>query len=467
MGREAAATEVAGRGRVEGRGLERGLAVLLGELIPGLDDVLAVAHSLAGTVQRGRAGVTQVEQTRGRAALGLPTGGPLDGLGAPVGTHVGEDLRRVRQQVAEQHRGAVKRVVLGGHDGRLADAGPVEVRVEDGLQNVAVGEVVSPLTLTLEAGRDGAVAASLFLEAQLGQARVAVHEVAGDDRHLGDELPPVLVLLGVLPLRRVPVLALLEVLADPLVGLLVLFGVVDALIDAAGELGHVDVFVTHAEVGAEEVGVDDGAGDTHGDGAHGQVGLTLHLRDSQAGGRVVEEAGTHVLGDGGVVSVLHVLAVDAEGRNANLGMASQGSSEVHGAGALGAVEAPDGVRHRGVHVSGLGAVAPAGGDRQGQADVVRAELGGAGLGLVDAADRGVSDDDLDGAAIRVAQVGGEKLGDGLRHVHGLLFERLTNALAATVNSGADSDAGVVCHYSFIPHGDVDVGARGRSPPRIL
>ena len=452
---------------MEGRGLERGLAVLLGELIPGLDDILAVAHSLTGTVQRGRAGVTQVEQTRGRAALWLPTGGPLDGLGAPIGTHVGEDLRRVRQQVAEQHRGTVKRVVLGGHDGRLADAGPVEVRVEDGLQNVTVREVVRPLALALEACRDGAVAASLFLEAQLGQAGIAVHKVAGDDRHLGDELPPILVLLGVLPLRRVPVLALLEVLADPLVGLLVLFGVVDALFDAAGELGHVDVLVTHAEVGAEEVGVDDGAGDTHGDGAHGQVSLTLHLRDSQAGGRVVEEAGTHVLGDGGVVSVLHVLAVDAEGRNANLGVASQGSSEVHGAGALGAVEAPDGVRHRGVHVSGLGAVAPAGGDRQGQADVVRAELGGAGLGLVDAADRGVSDDDLDGAAIRVAQVGGEKLGDGLRHVHGLLFERLTNALAAAVNSGADSDAGVVCHYSFIPHGDVDVGARGRSPPRIL
>ena len=162
-----------------------------------------------------------------------------------------------------------------------------------------------------------------------------------------------------------------------------------------------------------------------------------------------------------------MLAVDAEGGDTDLSVACQGGGKVHGAGALGAVEAPDGVRHRGIHVGGLGAVAPAGGDRHGQADVVLAELGGAGLGLVNAADRGVSDDDLDGGAVRVTQVGGEKLGDGLRHVHGLLFERLTNALTAAVNSGADSDAGVVCHYSFIPHGDVDVGARGRSPPRIL
>jgi len=313
----------------------------------------------------------------------------------------------------------------------------------------------------------GAVPAGLFLKAQLGQTRVAVHEVAGDERHLGDELPPVLVLLRVLPLRRVPILALLEVLADPLVRLLVLLGIVDALIDTAGELGHVDVLVAHAEVGAEEVGVDDRAGNTHGHGAHGQVGLALHLRNGQTGGRVVEEAGAHVLGDGGVVSVLHVLAVDAEGGDTDLGVACQGGGEVHGAGALSAVEAPDGVRHRGVHVGGLRAVAPAGGDRHGQADVVLAELGGASLGLVDAADRGVSDDDLDGGAVRVTQVGGEKLGNGLRHVHGLLFERLTNALTAAVNSGADSDAGVVCHYSFIPHDDVDVGARGRSPPRIL
>ena len=197
MGREAAAAEVAGRGRVEGRGLQRGLAVLLGELIPGLDDVLAVAHGLAGAVQRGGAGVTQVEQAGGGAPLGLPAGGLLDGLGAPVGAHVGEDLRRVGQQVAEEHRRAVERVVLGGHDGGLADAGPVEVRVEDGLQNVAVREVVRPLALALEARGDGAVAAGLFLKAQLGQARVAVHEVAGDERHLGDELPPVLVLLRV------------------------------------------------------------------------------------------------------------------------------------------------------------------------------------------------------------------------------------------------------------------------------
>ena len=213
---------------MEGRGLKRGLAVLLGELRTRACDVLAVTHGLAGAVQRGRAGVTQVEQAGGRASLGLPAGGLLDGLGTPVGAHIGEDLRRVGQQVAEQHRGTVERVVLGGHDGGLADAGPVEVRVEDGLQNIAVGEVVGPLTLTLEAGRDGAVAAGLFLKAQLGQARVAMHEVAGDDRHLGDELPPVLVLLRVLPLRRVPVLALLEVLADPLVGLLVLLGIVDA-----------------------------------------------------------------------------------------------------------------------------------------------------------------------------------------------------------------------------------------------
>ena len=86
---------------------------------------------------------------------------------------------------------------------------------------------------------------------------------------------------------------------------------------------------------------------------------------------------------------------------------------------------------------------------------------------MDTTDRGVSDDDLDWGAVRVTQRGRKKVGDRLRHVHSLLFERLTHALAAAINRGADSDAGVFSHYSFIPHEDVDVGARGRTPPRIL
>ena len=49
--------------------------------------------------------------------------------------------------MAEEYGHAVEGVVLGGHYVGLVDAGPVEAGVEDGLQEVAVGEVVDPSAL--------------------------------------------------------------------------------------------------------------------------------------------------------------------------------------------------------------------------------------------------------------------------------------------------------------------------------
>ena len=54
---------------------------------------------------------------------------------------------------------------------------------------VAVGEVVGPLALPLEAGGDGVVAQGLLAKAQLGQARIADHQVAGDQGHLDRQSP--------------------------------------------------------------------------------------------------------------------------------------------------------------------------------------------------------------------------------------------------------------------------------------
>ncbi len=132
--------------------------------------------------------------------VSLVAGHPLDGLGAPVGAHIGKDLGRAGQQVAEEHANAVQGIVLGGHDEGLADAVPVEGGVEDGLHEIAVGKVVRPLALPLEAGGDGIVAQGLLAKAQLGQARIADHQVAGDQGHL-DGHGPVLVLLLAAALR--------------------------------------------------------------------------------------------------------------------------------------------------------------------------------------------------------------------------------------------------------------------------
>ena len=124
--------------------------------------------------------------------------------------------------------------------------------------------MVSPLTLALEAARDGVPADRLLAEAHLLELGIAGHHVADDDRHLRDELP-VLVFLGarLLYLDRIVVLPFLEVLLHPRERLLVLFLVVDAFLDAAENLALVHVLRCDAEIVLHEVDVDERARDAH------------------------------------------------------------------------------------------------------------------------------------------------------------------------------------------------------------
>ena len=69
--------------------------------------------------------------------------------------------------MAEDPGHAVQGVVLGCYYKGLADAGPVEAGVEDGLHEIAVGGVVGPGALALEACQDGVVAQALSLRSRL------------------------------------------------------------------------------------------------------------------------------------------------------------------------------------------------------------------------------------------------------------------------------------------------------------
>ena len=65
-------------------------------------------------------------------------------------------------------------------------------------------------------------------------------------------------------------------------------------------------------------------------------------------------------------------------------------------------------------------------------------------GFLHSADAGLCDDALDGAAVWVAELGGDEVCDGLRLLHGACFERLTDAAEATVDGGADADFWINC-----------------------
>ena len=262
--------------------------------------------------------------------------------------------------------------------------------------------------------------------------------------------------LGFLIVRRVEVLTLAEILLHPCQRPLVLLDVIDLLVHAAGELTHVDVFVAHAQVLGPELILDHGTRDAHRDRTHGQVGAPLHLGYGEAADGVVEQPLPHLVGDGLVVGVLHVLAVDAEGGDAQLGVAGERGGQVDRAGPLRTVEAPDGVWDGAIHVDGLGSVCPTGGHGQREADVLTAELLGGGLRLGHPTDRGVGYDTLNGVAVNVAQLRLIQGGNALCHVHGLVLEALADPAAPTIDDGADTDLRMVRHGLFL---DVDCGYR--------
>ena len=131
---------------------------------------------------------------------------------------------------------------------------------------------------------------------------------------------------------------------------------------AADKLREVNGFDAHSKPFFPECGVHDRAGDAHGCAAHGEVAFAAHEGNGEAAADEGEEFLADVCGDGCVGGGLDVLAVDAEGGEAFLRVSGEGCGEIDCAGALGAVEAPDGFGQVRVHVHRFRAVAPAGGD---------------------------------------------------------------------------------------------------------
>ncbi len=367
-----------------------------------------------------------------------------------------ESRRAVADQSAEQHGDAVAGVVLRGEGRRLLRAVPVEGGSQNRLAEIGVRQPVSPLALPLEAARDRAAAQRLLVPAHFVQLGVAEQDVPDNQGHFGDEVP---VLVGRnnfgffddagQVLAGVAVEALSAVGPDPLQGLFGLFAVVDAQLDAAQDFDHVHPFGADAEVFLEDVGVAVAARDAHRHGAEVHVRLVLHPADGDRASREAQDLLRHVGRHRVVGGVLHVMPVDAESRQAALGVGRHDGGQIHRTRALGPVQAPDRLDGGGVHVEGLGAVAPAGRDRKGRHDVLGRKLLGAGGGFGAAADGRIGNHDLHRRAVRILQVLGDQLLGIVRHAHGLVFKALADAAPAAVDDGADADFWIQHYCSLL------------------
>ncbi|MEN9991533.1 MAG: hypothetical protein RLZZ224_1235 [Verrucomicrobiota bacterium] len=438
--RPAATGEILGDRWVPGGGIEAGLDFLLGDFPEGFHHRLTIAGLLACAIQRGGTRVDEVQDAVLRHAFQFIARHAFHGIGRPIGADIGKNLRGVGEQVTKEHRHAIEAVIFRSDHERRATAIPVERSREDGFKEIAIRAVVGPLALTLEARADGVVALAFFGITFGREAWVTDHQVAGDESHFHGNFPLVIQLRAAAGgFWGVVILALVAVIADPSEGALVFLGVVDFVIDATEELGHIDRFHAHAEVFFKESLVDDRAGDAHRHAAHGEVRLTAHRSDGETGAAEAEDLFLDIGRDRGIARVLDIATVDTKSRKALLGVTGENSGEVNGAGAFRAIKAPDGFGDRRVHVHGFRAIAPAGSDRERDADAFFTELFRAGGRFCDTADASIRDHAFDGRAIAMTENGADQIGSRASHVHGLRFERLANAAEAAIDGGTNPD----------------------------
>ena len=205
-------------------------------------------------------------------ALKLIACGFLYGFGAPICTHIGENLSTVCKKLHKQHSKTVEYIVFGSENIRLSCTVPVKRCVQHSLGEVAVGVEVCPLTLTLEACGDSAadcVVTYFFLLGTVGEIFVAVIEVFYYAHHLNDKFPVLfLLLVCAAELLGVLVKAFLALFTGPFKCLLIFGFIINALRHSADYFYLIDRFNTHTEIFFNKCGVDDRAADTHCDRAY-------------------------------------------------------------------------------------------------------------------------------------------------------------------------------------------------------
>ncbi len=123
-----------------------------------------------------------------RRAFQIITRCLFDGLGTPIGAYIREHLRRVGQELAEQHGNPVEGIVFGGKHIGFPRAPPVERGVQQRFGIVAVRIEIRPLALSLKSAAQR-VMPDGFLFTALGQIRVAAVQIFDNAHHFDNKFP--------------------------------------------------------------------------------------------------------------------------------------------------------------------------------------------------------------------------------------------------------------------------------------
>ena len=321
--------------------------------------VLILAYATG--IQTAGTGVDQVDNTVSISCMTfqLISGNTLYGFAVPACTNIGKHLSSVGQQVHEQHAKTIQYVVLCSQNKRLSCSVPVEGSIQHSLREVTVRFVVCPLSLTLETTADSVVSNSLFLAA-FRQVRITLIQVLDDDSHLSQELPGFFLgLIRCFYEIRVLVEAFFAVLFYPCQSFLVLIFIIYMFIHTTKDLNLIYGLNAHAKIGLDELLIDDGSADTHGNGTDLQIGFALHGCSSNGSTTEAKQLLLNIIRNSHIVSFAYILTINTESRQTFLCMCSQYGSQVYSTRSLSSVHTPNSYDGIAVHIHCFCAIAPA------------------------------------------------------------------------------------------------------------
>ena len=364
-------------------------------------------------------------------SLDIISGYSLYRLAAPVSTNVREHSSAAGQLFLEQHAQSVQAVILCCQNVRLTCSVIVEGSGKECFRIIAVRPVVGPLSLALESAGDCVVSESLLFEflsacgnLLIRELRVAAHQVFDDDIHLDRELPLLILhLTGLLDPLRVLVPCFLAVLLCPLQSSLELCLVIDTLFHTAEYFNLIHRLYTHAQIGLHEILVHDGSADSHGNGTDLQV---AHSAERSCCNRCASEAEKHlrnILRNRIIVRFLYVAAIHSECRDSLLRMCCKNGCQIYSSRSLCRIQSPHALDCGGIHIHGLGSVAPAGCYGKSDINALFLELLSTQRALTNTSDCCIRNDYLNRCSVCISQVVLIELLRSLSHSHCLLFQR--------------------------------------------
>ena len=225
--------------------------------------------------------------------------------------------------------------------------------------------------------------------------------------------------------------------------------VIDTDGNAAQDLDLVYPLGADAEILLQNTCIAEAAGNPHRHSANIDVGFVLHPACGNSTTGKAQDFLGHVIGNRIIVGFLHVMAINGESRQTALGVCCQNRSQIHRAGALGAIEAPDCLDGVGIHIERLGTVAPAGGHRQRCRNILGRELLCHAGRLGTTANRRTADHALHRRTIGVLEVLRNQLGGIFCHAHRLIFQAFTDTAPASIDDRANTNFRIQHSCTFL------------------